>query len=210
MSKKKFYVVWKGKKKGVFSTWDECKKSIDGFKGAEYKAFPDLATATKASEETYVKYKGVAQPKVVISAEKRALIGNPILNTIAVDAACSRNPGLMEYQGVETKSKKVIFKKGPYKNSTNNIGEFLALVHALALLKRNNNASPIYSDSKIAIGWVKRKRVNTKLLRNAANEDSFELIDRALKWLHTNDYPNKILKWETKVWGEIPADFGRK
>ncbi|MDA9312865.1 ribonuclease H family protein [Vicingaceae bacterium] len=210
MSKKKFYVVWKGKKKGVFSTWDECKKSIDGFKGAEYKAFPDLATATKASEKTYVKYKGVAQPKVVISAEKRALIGNPILNTIAVDAACSRNPGLMEYQGVETKSKKVIFKKGPYKNSTNNIGEFLALVHALALLKRNNNASPIYSDSKIAIGWVKRKRVNTKLLRNAANEDSFELIDRALKWLHTNDYPNKILKWETKVWGEIPADFGRK
>lgn len=210
MKKKKFYVVWKGKKNGVFSSWDECKKSIDGFKGAEYKSFPDLASAVKAAQETYDKYKGVAQPKVAISAEKRALIGNPDLNTIAVDAACSGNPGLMEYQGVETRSKKVIFKKGPYKNSTNNIGEFLALVHALALLKKTSNNTPIYSDSKIAIGWVKRKRINTKLVRTATNEDSFELIDRALKWLHTNDYQNKIIKWETKVWGEIPADFGRK
>jgi len=210
MKKKKFYVVWKGKKEGVFTSWDECKKSIDGFKGAEYKSFPDLTAATKAAQETYAKYKGVAQPKVAISAEKRALVGTPNLNTIAVDAACSGNPGLMEYQGVDTKTKKVIFKMGPYKNSTNNVGEFLALVHALAFLKKANNLTPIYSDSKIAIGWVQRKRINTKLVRNAANEDSFELVDRALIWLHTNDYQNKILKWETKVWGEIPADFGRK
>ena len=210
MKKKKFYVVWKGKKNGVFTSWDECKKSIDGFKGAEYKSFPDLTSATKAAKETYAKHKGVAQAKVAISAEKRALIGEPDLNTIAVDAACSGNPGIMEYQGVETQSRKVIFKKGPFKNSTNNIGEFLALVHALALLKKQNKSTPIYSDSKIAIGWVQRKRVNTKLVRDASNEDSFELIDRALKWLHTNDYQNKIIKWETKVWGEIPADFGRK
>jgi ribonuclease HI len=210
MKKKKFYVVWKGKKKGVFTSWDECKKSIDGFKGAEYKSFPDLTAATKAVQETYAKYKGVAQPKVAISAEKRALVGNPKLNTIAVDAACSGNPGLMEYQGVDTETKKVIFKMGPYKNSTNNVGEFLALVHALAFLKKADNLTPIYSDSKIAIGWVQRKRINTKLVRNVANEDSFALVDRAIIWLHTNDFQNKILKWETKVWGEIPADFGRK
>lgn len=210
MKKKKFYVVWKGKRNGVFSTWDECKKSIDGFKGAEYKSFPDLDSATKAAKEVYAKYKGVAQPKEVISAAKRALIGEPNLNTVAVDAACSGNPGKMEYQGVETKTKQVIFKMGPYSNSTNNIGEFLALVHALAFLKSKNNTTAIYSDSKIAIGWVQRKRVNTKLVRNATNEDSFDLVDRALKWLHTNDFQNKILKWETKAWGEIPADFGRK
>ena len=210
MKKKKFYVVWKGKKNGVFTSWDECKKSIDGFKGAEYKSFPDIAAATKAAKETYSKYKGVAQPKVAISAEKRALIGEPNLDTISVDAACSGNPGTMEYQGVETRSKKVIFKMGPYKNSTNNIGEFLALVHALAYLKKAKNTTPIYSDSKIAIGWVQRKRINTKLVRNASNEASFELVDRALIWLHTNDYQNKIIKWETKIWGEIPADFGRK
>ena len=210
MKKKKFYVVWKGKKKGVFSTWEECKKSIDGYRGAEYKSFPDLASAVKAENESYEKYKGVAQPKAVISTEKRALIGEPDLNTISVDAACSSNPGLMEYQGVETRTKKVIFKMGPFKNSTNNIGEFLALVHALALLKKANSNTPIYSDSKIAIGWVKRKRVNTKLARTHINEDSFELLDRAILWLHNNDYQNKIIKWETKVWGEIPADFGRK
>lgn len=210
MGKKKFYVVWKGKKQGVFSSWEECKESVDGFKGAEYKSFPDLNMANKAFSESYEQYKGIASPKVVLSEEQKALIGEPEMNTISVDAACSGNPGVMEYQGVHTQTKKVIFRKGPYQDSTNNIGEFLALVHALAYLKNKNDATSIYSDSKIAMGWVKKKRINTKLERNERNKDSFELVDRAIKWLHHNDYPNKIIKWETKVWGEIPADFGRK
>lgn len=90
------------------------------------------------------------------------------------------------------------------------MGEFLALVHGLAFLKKYNSDRNIYSDSKIAIGWVKRKKCNTKLKRTAQNKQLFELIERAEYWLKTNTYSTKILKWETKAWGEIPADFGRK
>ena len=93
---------------------------------------------------------------------------------------------------------------------TNNIGEFLAIVHGLALLKQKGFDMPIYSDSVNAINWIKQKKCKTKLPRDAKTEELFCLIERAEKWLRENTYTTRILKWETKQWGEIPADFGRK
>ncbi len=135
---------------------------------------------------------------------------SPIYDSLSVDAACSGNPGLMEYRGVCTKTKKEIFKKGPFKSGTNNIGEFLALVHGLALLKQNNINIPIYTDSVTAIAWVKKKCAKTKHERNIDNDELFNLIERAETWLKNNKFNNEIIKWETAEWGEIPADFGRK
>ena len=211
MAKKKYYVVWQGHKKGVFSSWNSCKKQIDGYTGAQYKAFSDKKTAEIAFTKLYSDYKGKNTKKPVLSETEKAKYGQPILESIAVDAACSGNPGLMEYQGVFTHNKQEIFKMGPYKKGTNNIGEFLALVHAIALLKNKQQESiPIYSDSKIAMAWVKKKRCNTNVVFDASNKTLLELIKRAEKWLHNNTFKNPILKWETKAWGEIPADFGRK
>ena len=93
---------------------------------------------------------------------------------------------------------------------TNNIGEFLAIVHGLALLKQKGFDMPIYSDSATAISWVKQKKCKTKLPRTQETEDLFIVIERAEKWLNENKYTTRIIKWETKKWGEIPADFGRK
>ena len=146
------------------------------------------------------------------SADKAvALIDNPpITPSLAVDAACSGNPGTLEYRGVDTETKQQHFHQGPFPEGTNNIGEFLAIVHGLALLKRQNSDIPIYSDSKIAINWVKAKWCRTNLDQTENNTELFTLIDRAEQWLKNNTYPNKILKWDTPLWGEIPADFGRK
>lgn len=117
----------------------------------------------------------------------------------------------MEYRGVLTHNKKQLFLKGPYPNGTNNIGEFLALVHGIALLKRKNKETvPIYSDSRTAMSWVKQKKCKTNLHFDASNKDLLALIKRAENWLKENTFKNPILKWETKAWGEIPADFGRK
>ena len=132
------------------------------------------------------------------------------MHSISVDAASSGNPGIMEYQGVDTKTKKQLFLQGPFPEGTNNIGEFLAIVHGLAHLKKNNSDRLIYTDSKTAMSWVKKKTCNTKLVRNSKNEALFELVDRAISWLKANTYKTTIVKWETKAWGEIPADFGRK
>ena len=211
MSKKKFYVVWNGRKKGVFTSWKVCKKQIDGFEGAQYKSFVDLNEAEIASTKNYADYVGKDTKKPTLSSEEKEKLGRPNLESISVDAACSGNPGKMEYRGVLTHNKQQIFIKGPFKKGTNNIGEFLALVHGIALLKSKNKEDiPIYSDSKIAMSWVKQKRCKTNMHFDASNKDLLDLIKRAEKWLKENTYKNPILKWETKAWGEIPADFGRK
>ena len=113
-------------------------------------------------------------------------------------------------RGVDTKTKKQLFIQGPFEEGTNNIGEFLALVHGLAFLKQSNSKRIIYTDSKTALSWVKKKTCNTKLERIDKNKPLFELVDRALEWLKANTYTTTIVKWETRAWGEIPADFGRK
>ncbi|MCL6267348.1 viroplasmin family protein [Flagellimonas myxillae] len=208
--KKKFYVVWKGKRPGIYESWDDCKAQIEGFKGAQYKSFSLFADAKKAFNGNYSDYKGKGQKEKELSPEELLKIGDPNYNSISVDAASSGNPGKMEYQGVDTKTKKLLFKQGPFEQGTNNIGEFLALVHGLAFLKERKSERIIYSDSRIAIGWVRKKKCGTKLQKNNKNAKLFELIERAEVWLKKNKYNTPIVKWETKAWGEIPADFGRK
>ena len=132
-------------------------------------------------------------------------------HALAVDAACAGNPGRMEYQGVQVNNGKVIFKMGPYPEATNNIGEFLAIVHALSFLNAKGFPdTPIYSDSVTGMAWVRKKKANTKLAPTARNREIVDLISRAEKWLRTHTYRNPVLKWDTDKWGEIPADFGRK
>ncbi len=208
--KKKFYVVWQGVEPGIYESWDQCKAQIQGFPNASYKSFPTLTEAQvaytgQAADFVSVKKTGKTSKKTAASAGKDQIIWD----SLSVDAACSGNPGKMEYQGVDTTNGDQIFHKA-FQLGTNNIGEFLAIVHGLAHLKNQNSQKPIYTDSKIALGWVQKKKCRTKLVKNAKTEYLYSLIDRAENWLKNNEYPNKIIKWDTENWGEIPADFGRK
>lgn len=209
--KKKYYTVWKGHKTGVFEKWDDCKAQIKDFQGAQYKSFETFDAAKSALKGNYKDYIGKSKIfKSGLSDEQLKKIGQPNYNSIAVDAASSGNPGIMEYRGVDTKTKKQLFIQGPFPEGTNNIGEFLAIVHGLAWLKKNDSERIIYTDSKTAMSWTRKKTCNSKLERNPKNDKLFELVDRAVIWLKTNSYKTTIVKWETKAWGEIPADFGRK
>lgn len=210
VKKEKFYVVWFGNPTGIFGSWEECKRSIAGVKGAQYMSFPTFAEAKVAYNKEYADYKGKKEKKKTLTKTERAKIGEPDLYSISVDAASSGNPGLMEYRGVDTQTQKQLFHQGPFQQGTNNVGEFLALVHGLAYLEQQKSDRLIYSDSRIAIGWVKKKKCNTKLKQSSKNKSLFDLITRAENWLKNNSYTTQILKWETKAWGEIPADFGRK
>jgi ribonuclease HI len=208
MAKKaKFYTVWEGRQKGVFDTWEECQKQVVGFEGAKYKSFESKSEAEKALKGNYWQQ---IQQKEKEGEQLKMPIGKPDLNSVVVDAAWNTATGDMEYQGFYLQTKERLFHKGPFKHATNNIGEFLAIVHALAMLHKQNSNLPIYSDSRTAISWVKAKKANTKLAEKDGNEVVFDLIERAEKWLQNNKYGNKIIKWETDHWGENPADFGRK
>ncbi len=207
--KSKYYVVWEGHQTGIFDTWEKCKKQVDGYVAAKYKSFESPEEAKKAFGSNVWNYLGKTV-KVPLSKEILKQFGLPLIQAICVDAACSGNPGILEYRGVNMVTGQEIFHRGPYPEGTNNIGEFLAIVTGLAWLKKNNISLPLYSDSRNAISWIDQKACKTKLPPNAKNKDLFDLIDRAEEWLQNNSFETRILKWETKAWGEIPADFGRK
>src|SRR5436190_3835848 len=207
MAKQKYYVVWKGRKTGIFTSWAECEAQVKAFVGAEYKAFGSLNEAEAAFRSKYEAYKG----KSSSSGKWKGSGTKPIIPSICVDAACNGSPGKLEYRGVELDSSKEIFRAGPYPDGTNNVGEFLAIVHALTWLEKHNQKLPIYSDSENGIAWVYTGKCKTNLKHMGKNALLFTMIHSAENWLAENELEDdSVLKWDTELWGECPADFGRK
>ncbi len=215
----KYYVVFNGPNPGIYDNWEDAKEQIN-FKGARYKGYP----SSEAAAEAYRRESGDATPadlgKLLSKASSRNLpkpgqpdyMTNPEvdLDAWAVDASCLGNPGKMEYQGVELMTGRTLFRVGPFDDATNNIGEFLAIVHAMALMDKQGKYHNIYSDSVSGMAWARTRKVKTQLKPTDRNHKVFELMARAVTWLNTHTFPAKVLKWQTDRWGEIPADFGRK
>ena len=200
-------MVWKGRKTGIFTSWAECEKQVKGFVAAEYKSFGSLKEAEAAFQSKYEAYKGKPSS---LGKWKEASI-QPIIPSMSVDAACSGAPGRLEYRGVDTETGKEIFRFGPFPDGTNNVGEFLAVVHALTWMAKHRKQLPVYSDSENAIAWVFTGKCNTQLKHTAKNAPLFIMIRSAENWLAENELEDDaVLKWDTGLWGENPADFGRK
>jgi Predicted double-stranded RNA/RNA-DNA hybrid binding protein len=220
----KYYVVWEGHQPGIYTSWPACQAQVNGYADAKYKSYPSQAEAERAYREGWKKNWGqgkapsgksasAASSKFASSkaaAPKSKPAGEIDYDSVSVDVGTRGNPGPVEYKGVDTRTGDVIFSCGPIPNGTNNLGEFLAIVHALAHLKKEGSTKTVYSDSRTALKWVKQKEVMTTLPRNESTAEIWTLVDRALTWLKTNSYTNKVLKWETEEWGEIKADYGRK
>ena len=218
MATRKFYVVWVGREPGIYEDWEDCLAQVDGFPGAKYKAFTDQTAATIAfrgdAQEEAALIEEIARYNADMARERCAtLLDIPEINAdaIAVDGACAGNPGPMEYQGVKVATGERLFHLGPLDDGTNNVAEYLALVHALAYLyQRGDRTTPIYSDSRTARSWIRNKGHRSKLEHTPRNASIFELLERADNWLRTHTIENPILRWDTDRWGEVPADFGRK
>jgi ribonuclease HI len=205
--KQKYYVVWKGRTSGIFTSWAECEKQVKGFAAAQYKSFDSLKEAEAAYQSKYEAFKG----KPASQGKWREASVKPILPSICVDAACSGAPGKLEYRGVYTDSQEEIFRFGPFPDGTNNVGEFLAIVHALTWLAKHDKQLPVYSDSENGIAWVYTGKCRTNLKHTSKNAPLFVMIHSAENWLAENELDDdEVLKWDTDLWGENPADFGRK
>lgn len=212
MTKKKYYVVWEGVNPGIYTTWTECQLQIKGYEGAIYKSFntrPEADIAYNTPPTEYINQASTRKSNSINLDDIDNFPKDVALNSISIDAACSGNPGMMEYRGVYTATGQELFRFGPIWG-TNNIGEFLAIVHGLAYIKQNGWDIPLYTDSTNAIKWVDAKQCNTKLHVDPKSLEVHELIIRAQFWLLNNIFTTQILKWDTSKWGEIPADFGRK
>lgn len=221
--KQKYYVVWQGKQPGIYSDWDSCQKQVKGVQGAQFKSFDTMAEAEAAIKMPYssvvvqsTRNSQSSQSNSVLIVDENEMTAvkpdtenPPILDALAVDAACSGNPGVMEYQGIYIPTRTRVFHYRAEKG-TNNIGEFLAIVHGLSYLKKHHLNQIIYSDSVNAISWVRQKVCKSKLVEDASTAELWDYVHRAENWLRTNSYTTEIRKWDTDHWGEIPADFGRK
>lgn len=215
----KFYVVWSGRNIGIFDNWQDCLDSVKQYKGAIYKAY-------RTKEEAQAAF--MQDPKLAINSSKPKKEASNTSKTankktnkeasahvpttgIAVDGAASGNPGPSEYQAIDLATGEVFFKVPPFM-ATNNIVEFLAIVHAMALLMQKNRTDTIYSDSKIAIKWINTGKCATTIPCNEKFSQAHQLIERAEKWLslHPKEMRPQLVKWETDSWGENPADYGRK
>jgi len=207
MSKNKYYVVWKGRRTGIFTDWESCAAGVDGFPGAQFKAFATLQEAERALAGGYADYAG--RPA---SSQKWLFAPHPpIADSYVVDAACSGSPGRLEWRGLHLASGEQVFHRGPFEHGTNNVGEFLAILDALVLLEKHRLSLPVYSDSGTAIAWVRRGKCNTNLQPDGPNAPLFDLVARLEGWLRLHpEGVGRLIRWDTRAWGENPADFNRK
>lgn len=219
---RKFYVVWEGRHPGIYEDWADAEEQIANFPGAKYKCYISQEEAVKAFRK-YLVNEDAPLGEILVGASTNGADANKKendrsyfefpeidLDGWAVDASCMGNPGVMEYRGVELRTGRELFRVGPFQDATNNIGEFLALVHAIALQYRQQDWHTIYSDSATGMAWLRNRRVKTTLKPTPGNARVFELMARALTWISSHQWNTRILKWQTQLWGEIPADFGRK
>ena len=209
---KRFYVVFAGRQPGVYDDFNVAMEAAEAFRRFDRKSDSrSIGALLINATEQKRKEQGARGREDRIETKTDYFAFPEIdLNGWAVDASCMGNPGVMEYRGVELMSGKEIFRVGPFKKGTNNIGEFLAIVHALALMQQKGERHTVYSDSVSGMAWVRNRKVKTQLARNKDTEPVFRMMERALSWLNTHQYDVQIRKWDTDRWGEVPADFDRK
>lgn len=191
-----FYVVWVGRYPGVYSSWEECEAQVKGFPGARFRSFGDRATALSAFASN--------EDLFAVDADR-----GPQPESCAVGTFKSNHNSDIGYIGVATGTGDKLFQVSTLPNSTNNIGAFLAVCHALAFCAERGLETPIYSDSQTALAWIRHRKCGSALTRTAANLKTFDLVNRAERWLASHDWRNSVLQWNTKAWGPIPANFKR-
>lgn len=198
----RYYVVWKGRRPGIYDSWEACKAQVDGFPNARFKAFPTLNIARRALE---------LGPRAAELPTWFLAEPGPEVPSVAVDAAASQAHGPVLYRGVVLLPEghtKLLFE-GQLPEATVNAGEFVALVEALCRLHEQGCVLPVYTDSRVALTWYQKGGPPEKV-RRAWSEALRRAVEDAAAWLAAHPGPWDVRFWDTPNWGENPADFGHK
>lgn len=128
-----------------------------------------------------------------------------ISKALCVDAACSGNPGPMEYRAVDLHTRNEIFHSPIYPIGTNNLGEFLAIYEGIRYIEnlKKKKSKKIYdcifSDSETAIARMRSKKIKTTLKYTQETKELLEKVQEALTWIKTHDFTIPIRKRETEI-----------
>lgn len=213
MSKNKFYVVWKGRETGVFTDWTEVSKLIKGFRNAEYKGFANKESAElefqlgSPSGRSKINEVKVSEKPEGASSKTKA----PDYECLTVDGSYLGSKNMMQYRCVWNASGEEVFGTKPILGGNQNIAEFLALVGAMKYrVVTKQYDLHIYSDSKTALSWVRNKKIKSTYDLGQLDEIVQNRIYGALEFISKSGVAKNLFKWESALWGEIPADYGRK
>ncbi len=176
----KFYVVWQGHKIGIYTSWEECKKQVDGVSGARFKSFgtkkeAEIAFATGKSSRP-VKSDAVATKSRKANNKSRKPATNKTIDLSKTDVSIFSDGGCLKNPGGDTGSGIAIYRKGVLDElwygmylpeGTNNIAELNALYQALIVAKESlttNQSAQIFTDSKYSLQavtqWANRWKKN--------------------------------------------------
>lgn len=209
----KFYVVWEGRERGIFTDWDRCKALIDRYAGARYKSFPTRAEAEAAFRGGSDAAIGKARPRLGSGAGKgprthtaAEVAAFPALTKIFADGGCEPNPGQAASGVVVYREDRVAeLWYGLYNpRGTNNTAELQALHQALLMAGREVERQAtvaIFCDSKYAIqcvthwaaGWQKKgwKKPGGDIRNLDLIQPSFALytkLKKSVPVLHVNGH----------------------
>jgi len=175
---KKYYVIWKGAKTGVFTSWPDVKANIDGRSDAQYMGFTSEQEAQQAFASTYTKAlmkrsltkkstNKVGAPANANSNKTLSSTSSPSIQAeiqIYCDGACSPNPG-KSGTGIAIYQSKVLVELwyGIFEaNGTNNTAELNGLIEAFKFAQPFLDKGvhvQVLSDSKYSIDcltkWAK-------------------------------------------------------
>ena len=230
--KSKWYVIYRGRRVGVYDNWRECEQETRGFPDAKFASFDTYEEARCSFLKECIcgggdcEWVQKAFPSICTSSPSgdtwRTCEGGPEIPCVCTDAACT-NPvgGDVEYRCVRISNKTAaveqLFAFGPFRLGSNNIGEYVGLVRALMWTSTHDSlgSAPIYTDSRVAISWVSNPVApgsNTTI--KAIGDDLRAELKYCDDWIKTPVAKKEVLKrvrhWKTSCWGEIPADYGRK
>lgn len=124
---------------------------------------------------------------------------------------------------IGSKTHREVFRSKICPKGHNNAAEYIAIIEGIQWIQSQDpswritppGTHTLYSDSMIAISWVKKGKTNCKI-RNQFDLDFKAAFEAAESWLTKQSTQDRsifipwIQQWDTKTQGQIPADFGNK
>ena len=201
-SKNKVYLVEEAPGKyRSFDNWPACQAFVQGRPIAFAGGATREAAMQKLNATRDWQLSGGPKKK---SSSKPKVPGGPLpTEGLTSDAGTHGNPGPCEYQVTDLKGK--ILEHRHLGVHTNNYAE-LAGIEAMVRIAGERGESVCWTDSTIAMGWIRSGRLGPTVREP-------ELIKGLIHRINAlqAEYPNVTLKkWNTREWGQIPSDFGRK
>jgi len=197
-----YYVVWQGHAPGIYQKWPDCRKQIENYPEPRYKKFESLDEANHAYRKGIEHYRKRKSGPQKMSRRAPKFRRDSLLVHTKVQGES------MQINATYLKNNQKIFFVD-FQRGNPEIGQFLATVKALKLLRKRSPTMPVYVPSLKVLNAINHKflydpYLGQRHIHDPWHEKLRECMFAAINWLKRNDYQNPVLHWNSTYWGEPP------